>query len=107
MDDPRVLRILTVGLVLASLAVGYFLLTGGLGVKSKKTQTQTTKLEEVVVSPAPPASPIATQSAYLRILNRTQSNVQKLPSTGFPVGLAIIFSVGIMISGMSLRKFPK
>lgn len=94
MDDPRVLRILTIGLVLASLAVGYFLLTGGLGVKSKKVQTQTTQLEEVVESPAPEQTV-------------TQSNVQVLPSTGFPVGLAIIFSVSAIVSGWGLRQFPK
>lgn len=93
MDDPRVLRILTIGLVLASLAVGYFLLTGGLGVKSQKVQTQTTQLEEVVESPAPQQTV-------------TQSNVQVLPSTGFPAGLIVVFSVGIMISGISLRKYP-
>lgn len=120
MDDPRVLRIITVGLVLAALAVVYFLLTGGFAVsKSKKVQTQATQTNYVVESPSPSVSnpsasvsPLpairsaATQSAYLRILNRTQSGVQTLPNTGFPVGLAVVFSVGTMISGLSLRKFP-
>lgn len=114
MDDPRLLRIITVGLVLASLAVGYFLLTGGLGVKPKKVQTQPTQVNRIVESPIPTAVPIATAqpqqtatpSAYSRIVDRNRSNVQILPNTGFPVGLAIVFSASAIISGWSLRKFP-
>ena len=94
MDDPRILRVLTVGLVLASLVVGYFLLT----------QTQTTQLEEVIESPVPQASPIVIEETQQ---TATQPNVQILPNTGFPVGLAVVFSVGTVISGWSLRKFPK
>lgn len=117
MDDPRVLRIITVGLVLAALAVVYFLLTGGIGVRSKKVQTQS-NTERAVLSttpspvslvitspspvvnqrPAPTATPSATQ--------RTQNNVQTLPNTGFPIGLAIVFSASAIISGWSLRKYP-
>lgn len=95
MDDPRILRVLTVGLVLAVLAVGYFLLT---------RQTQTTQLEEVIESPVPQASPIVIEETQQ---TATQPNVQILPNTGFPVGLAVVFSVGTVISGWSLRKFPK
>ena len=117
MDDPRWLRIITVGLVLAALAVGYFLLTGGLAVKSKKVQTQTpppsSVVEMVEESPSPSATPLdiipektSTTSAYNKILERNKSNVQTLPRTGFPVGLAVVFSVGTIISGWSLRKYP-
>lgn len=119
MDDPRSLRIVTVGLILAALAVGYFLLTGGFSVtKSKKTQSQNIQTADVTSSPAPsyeavtpsPASQPqnATASAYSRILarNQAQGNVQTLPATGFPAGLAVIFSVGTIVSGWSLRKYP-
>lgn len=114
MDDPRFLRIITVGLVLAALAVGYFLLTGGLSVKSKKVQSQAQKV--VVESPSPSdvagvseqsaPSPTPYQSAYDRLASRSQSNVQRLPNTGFPAGLAVVFSVGTLVSGWSLRKYP-
>lgn len=115
MDDPRILRIITVGLVLAALAVGYFLLTGGFSVKSKKVQNQTNKV--AVESPTPsavagidyqPASTTspAPQSAYDRIASRSQSSVQSLPNTGFPEGIAIVFSVGTLVAGWSLRKYP-
>lgn len=115
MDDPRVLRIITVGLVLAALAVGYFLLTGGF--KAKKVQTATTQVEQVntaVESPVPsdvggasvqPASSPA-QSAYDTLANRSQSSVQTLPNTSFPTGVIVIFSVGALVSGWSLRKYP-
>lgn len=114
MDDPRVLRIITVGLVLAALAVGYFLLTGGFSVKSKKIQTQSqvntvvespipTAVDGVAIQASPSPSPL---SAYQRIINRSQSRVQTLPNTGFPAGLAVVFSVGTLVSGWSLRKYP-
>lgn len=113
MEDPRWLRLVTIGLVLSALAVGYFLLTGRLSPSSTtKTQTQINKAVSsptptVVPSVTPPPSPTPTPaSAYSRIVDRSQSQVQTLPKTGFPVGLAIVFSVSAMISGLSLRKFP-
>lgn len=120
MDDPRVLRIITVGLVLAALAVVYFLLTEGLSVgKPKVNQTQTNK---TVQSPTPSAvaSPSATPSvvgqntptptpasAYNTIANRTKGGVETLPRTGFPVGMFVVFSISAVVSGYALRKFPK
>lgn len=113
MDEPRSLKIVTVGLILAALAVGYFLLTGGFSVsKPKKVKTQNTQIAGVT-SPSPAASPAAEpqptaspSSAYSRIAERTQSNIQTLPATGFPAGLTIVFSAGAIISGWSLRKYP-
>lgn len=112
MDDPRLLRIITVGLVLASLVVGYFLLTGGFRVKPKKaqpvTQTVQSSTPDAVngVSTEVSPSPSPYQSAYDRIAGRTQSNVQTLPNTGFPVELIVVFSAGALVSGWSLRKYP-
>lgn len=121
MDDPRVLRIITVGLVLAVLAVAYFLLTGGFGARSKTAQTtqttQTTQVKGVASSnptasatqatSSPKPSPSGAQSAYDRIVDRNQAGVTTLPKTGFPAGLAVVFSASAIISGLSLRKFPK
>src|SRR5258708_3956019 len=122
MDDPKSLRIVAVGLILAALAVGYFLLTGGFAVtKSKKAQTQNTQIAGVVSSPTPSSYGTVTPnpttqaqdatssaSAYSRILSRNQAqgNVQTLPATGFPAGLAVVFSIGTIVSGWSLRKYP-
>lgn len=121
MEDPRWIRLVTIGLVLAAMAVGYFLLTGGLsGNKSKVAQTQTGKAVQspspravsapaaspsvlVQATPTPNPSP---SSAYDLIVNRSQGNIQTLPKTGFPVGLVVIFSVSAIISGWSLRKYP-
>lgn len=118
MDDPRVLRIITVGLVLAVLAVAYFLLTGGFSSRSKTTQTtQTTQVKGMASSSPAAVSGTATQasptpsptpqSAYSRIVDRNQADVTTLPKTGFPAGLAVVFSASAVISGLSLRKFPK
>lgn len=122
MDDPRWLRLMTIGLVLAALAVGYFLFTGRLSSNSK-TATQVSK---AVSSPTPIASSTPSvlgqnnqvnripaysptpspASAYNRIASRNQNNAQTLPDTGFPVEAAVLFSVSALVSGWGLRRFP-
>lgn len=108
MDDPRWLRLITIGLVLAALAVGYFLLTGKLSISNITKQPSPSILgQNAQTSPTPIAVPTPTPaSAYTRIVNRTQGGVQVLPNTGFPVGLAVVFSISAMISGLGLRKYP-
>lgn len=122
MEDSRWFRLIIIGLILAALAVGYFLLSGRLISNSAvKTTPQATNVSGTSASAAPSASvlgqnakavspnpsPKATPtSAYERIASRNQQ-VQTLPKTGFPEILAGIFSVGVMISGWSLRKYPK
>jgi hypothetical protein len=105
MEDSRWLRLVTIGLVLMALAVGYFLLSGKLFSNSTtKLQSQTNK---AVSSPSPTASPSATPaSAYTRIAERSQGSVQTLPNTGFPVFLVSALSASVMIVGWGLKKFP-
>lgn len=68
MDDPRWLRFMTIGLVLAAVAVGYFLLSGTL---STKNTTQTGS-QVSQASPQPTSSPTTTASpAVLGQNNRT------------------------------------
>lgn len=117
MEDPRWLRLITIGLILAALAVGYFLFTGKFSSNSAKTQSpqatvlgQTTKTQNGTTnaSPNPTTSPSPTPtSAYNRIVSRNQNQVQTLPATGFPAGLAIALSVSAMIAGYGLRRFPR
>lgn len=107
MEDPRWLRLITVGLVLAALAVGYFLLTGRLSSNSA-TRVQPTPIPSVLgrdVQTTPTSSPTSA-SAYTRIANRTQGSVQTLPKTAFPTGLAVVFSISAIIFGWGLKKFP-
>ncbi len=110
MDSPRWLRLITIGLVLAALATGYFLLSGRLASNSA-TKTQASPTPSVLgqnAQPAPSSGPSATPaSAYSRIVDRSQSGAQTLPKTGFPVGLAVAFSVSAIISGWGLRRFPR
>lgn len=114
MDDPRWLRLITIGLILAALAVGYFLLTGRFS-STSTTKTQPSPTPSVLgqdlqaASTSNPAStPAPTPaSAYNRIVSRTQGGATTLPKTGFPLGLAVVFSISAIISGFGLRKFPK
>lgn len=131
MDDPKALRLVTIGLVLVAIAVGYLLFTGGFSVsKPKIAQNQENKIVQspqptpsvtakptsipsvpsVIVqqTPKPTPTPLPTPvSAYNAVASRGQGNVQILPATGFPVGLAVIFSASAIVSGFSLRRFPK
>ena len=117
MDDPRWLRLVTIGLVLAALAVGYFLISGGFsGQKVNKSQAE---VASVTSSPQPlstpdtilgqniqpPPSPTPA-SAYSRIVDRTKGGVEILPKTGFPIFLAGVLSASAIIAGWGLRKFP-
>ncbi len=118
MEDPRWLRLITIGLVLAALAVGYFLLSGRLASNSvKKTQASPTSVLGQNTQPTPTAIPtvvstpspvpsVVPNSAYNRIVNRTQGGVQTLPSTGFPVGLFGALSAAAAVAGWGLRRFP-
>lgn len=123
MEDPRWLRLITTGLILAALAVGYFLLSGRLGSNTvTRTKPQATQVPSISPSPffspnplpSPSPSPVsspgatpASGSAYNAIVDRSKGGVQSLPNTGFPVGLAVVFSISVIISGWGLRKFPK
>ena len=93
MDDPRWLRVITVGLVLAALAVGYFFIAGRFSAKNVG-QPEVSGVMEQTESPAPVASPSPT------------ADVQALPNTAFPSGLLIVFSAGAIAAGFGLRKFP-
>lgn len=114
MEDPRWLRFITIGLVLAALAVGYFLISGRLS-SNQTVRTQASPAPSVLgqntqVSPNPATavSPSPTPaSAYSRIVERTQSGTQTLPKTGFPAGLAAVLSISVIISGWGLRRFPR
>lgn len=121
MDDPRWLRVITVGLVLAALAVGYYIVTGAFSIKKATPQTQINKTVQdnsnptllpsenntpsVELSPKPSSQPKAT-SAYDRIIARNQAQIQTLPKTGIPVGLIVLLSTSVMTVGLGLRKFP-
>ena len=117
MDDPRWLRVITVGLVLAALAVGYYILTGAFSLHKVTPQTQVNKVvqkttsnptilpsENTNATPAPSVKP--TESAYDRIVARNQPQIQTLPKTGFPIGMVVVLSSSVMIIGLGLRKFP-
>lgn len=117
MDDPRWLRVITVGLVLAALAVGYYVLTGAFSFRKTTAQLEVGKV--VINTPAPSSTPIVASapstsispsdkpdSAYNRIVARNQTQIQTLPNTGVSVGLIVFLSTSIMIGGLGLRKFP-
>ncbi len=128
MEDPRWLRLITIGLVLAALAVGYFLISGRFFSATPVTRTPAPVSQSVPIAtssatPGPsvlgqntgntsrPVAAVASPtpaSAYDRIASRAQTGTgaQTLPRTGFPVGLMVVLSISVIISGWGLRRFP-
>lgn len=117
MEDPKWLRIVTLGLVIAALAVGYLLFSGKFLASNKKItqqqEVQPSPQASALVKPSPSVLGVNTQpsptssSAYNSIAERNRNGVQTLPNTGFPAGLILVFSASALISGWSLRKFPR
>ncbi len=104
MGDTKWLRFITIGLILAGIAVGYLLFTGGFAIsKTKKISGQ---VNGVISSPNPVPVETVTPNAYTRIVTRTQSSTKTLPNTGFPIGLIGFFSAGAIFAGWGLRKYP-
>lgn len=107
MDDPRWIRLITVGLVLAALAVGYFLLTGRF--TSNNVQKNQNQINEVTPIPQPTIMPDATTnspSSTPSAMAAARRNITILPRTGYQQVLLAIIAFGVMISGLGLRKFP-
>ena len=107
MEDTRWIRLVTIGLVLAAMAVGYFLL-------AQRFTNNNTKVaqNEVVSTPSPTLIPIASPSTQPTpnpsvLAVRSKGEVQTLPATGFPLALLVAFSAGAIAAGYGLRRFPK
>ena len=125
MEDPKWLRLVTVGLVLAALAVGYFLLTGRFSSNNQPkpnnqviNQVNPTPIpvvsETTMPTPtsvglgsspsvSPSVSPSASPSAAAPY---PRTNVTTLPRTGYQLVILGIIAAGVMISGWGLRKYP-
>lgn len=109
MESSPWLRLITIGLVLAALAVGYFLISGRFASdRSAKPQTQEEQQVEGVTQASPQATtePGVSPNAYSRIVDRNKSAVATLPQTGSPLLLIGIVSLSAIISGWGLKKFP-
>lgn len=111
MEDQRWLRLITIGLVLAAVAFGYFLISGRFTAKPAKIQTEMMTTE----SPSPNNAEVmgedtkpqpTTPPAYTRIVERTKGGVQTLPKTGSPLFLIGVFSAAALATGLGLHKFP-
>lgn len=99
MDESPWLRLITIGLVLAALAVGYFLISGRFFVKSPRPEAP---VERAVQQPTP--TPQVSPSPTPTVTPSTQTST--LPRTGFPAMLIGIFSAAASVAGWGLRKFP-
>lgn len=112
MDNPRWLRLITIGLVLAAVAVGYFLFTGRFSSNNLSKTTQISQSSpSATLSASPSATPTPTSaSAFNRIAERTANGgqpVNTLPRTGFPGSLTAVLAISTMIAGWGLRRFPR
>lgn len=112
MEDQKWLRLVTIGLVLAAIAVGYFLIAQRFS-SSKVSQAQPSVLSTTSSTPQPivsmsplPSVPQSSQSAFQKVAERNQASVKTLPATGFPYFMSGVFALGLLFAGWGLRKYP-
>ncbi len=105
MEDNRWLRLIIAGLILAAIAVGYLILTNRFNT-APKTPQQTRPVQQASPTPSPTPSP-STLGTSTSTDSANLSGATTLPNTGFPAGLAAIFSLSALVSGYFLRKYPK
>ncbi len=117
MEDNKWLRLISVGLVLAAMAVGYFLLSNRFfSAKTTRAPQQNTQTQQATTSAQAPGSPVLGETsaspqpsnspAYARIVGRSQTDVQTLPNTGAPLFLIGILASSALAAGLGLRRFP-
>lgn len=123
MEENNRLKLLIIGLVLAAIVVGYFILAQRF--EGDKIQTQQATNEQSGIMTAqdqgttPTRNPsVLGQNSNQTTLDRmeqsqkagnsgTSGNVQTLPNTGLPSALAAVFATSAIISGWFLRRFPQ
>lgn len=124
MDTTSRVKLIIIGLVLAAIVVGYFILAQrfeGTKVSTNQNQAVTQQTPRAsassgavtLSSPTPIGTPSVLgqnnrTSAPMAQSNQSASNqnLSNLPNTGIPASLAAIFSVSAVVSGYFLRKFP-
>lgn len=118
MEDPKWLRLITIGLVLAAVAIGYLLFTGRFSSNTARSSPLPSVSSPESVSPKPTQSQTGAQisspspaTAEGRVAERSggalNGDIRSLPKTAFPMGIGIIFSLVAIATGWGLRKFPK
>lgn len=130
MENSRWLTILLIGLVLAGLVVGYFLLRNTFLTNPQPQIQQTTQTVQASPPQQAPSDFVLGQntnsspsplpnttfntitqptptSAFARLAQRTQAGTTTLPTTGFQLALTGLLSTSAIILGWKLRKYPR
>ena len=110
MDSTSRVKLIIIGLILAAIVVGYFVLAQRFQAnKTTSTLTQQTPIPTATARILV-ASPLATPGKNIVAASPTSQNnnrnLQTLPKTGLPEILLGVFSLSAIISGWFLRKFP-
>lgn len=110
MDDTTRLRLIIIGLILASIAGGYFIYSQKIKAKPKTTPVvtlnQPVQQIQPVITPTPAATPVILEQAA-QGQNLPTTGVSTLPTTGIPTYLWASFALSVGVIGWSLKKFPE
>lgn len=117
--DTR-LKIITAGLILAAIAVGYLIFTQRFSAQNRNTNGKPV----VQFQPSPTPVPLSPSPSPATLGETTplaggvdgpttkggqplpKTGVSGLPKTGAPVSLVLIFSASAAVAGWFLRKYP-
>ncbi len=116
MEGSGRVKLIIVGLFLASIALGYFIFTqfASRSERVANNQTVNRNLQPIVqVSPTPTPTvitPTPTQIAQgdPNVMGQTKGGVptESLPKTGIPAALVGALALSAVAAGLGLRKYP-
>ena len=102
--DTRI-KLIIIGLVLAAIVVGYFILSNRFRVGSG-TVSPTPSPIVTIPSPSPLPTDVSLSSPLPNTVSgTTKGGVENLPKTGFPLPLATAATMSVMLIGWHLRKY--
>ncbi len=96
MEENTRIKLIIAGLILASFAVGYFIVTQ----KFKSDVSQQEQQTDITSTVFPSSLPAVIDQ------DLGQLDVQMLPQTGVPMPILTSLALSAAISGFFLRKFP-
>ncbi len=102
MNYPNWLRLIIIGLVIAVIGSGYFLLSGRFNKTTEIVNLPSpTPITIAAVSPTP-----TPQTAANVVADKSSAqNTNSLPSTGFPLVVGGILATVSVVTGYKLRKY--
>lgn len=106
MEGDGKFKLIIAGLILAAFAVGYFILSQKVKINPGKPNSSGDPVVSKLATPSPKASSTP-ENVISNGGKLPNTGISSLPSTGFPLPLALPLVTSVMLSGWYLRKYSR